>query len=121
MKNGYFFLMIVLLMGCTRSHPELTGIWRVQSYAMNGTVIPGSNLGNPLYEFNDQGGYLIIASGVEEKGTFTLDDKLLTYHCTTQKKPDQSFRITRMDSVYLEYEALNDSNQLIVKLIKTNL
>jgi hypothetical protein len=120
MKNGWIFLVIVLLIGCTRSNPELTGIWRVESYTMNGTVIQGSSLGNPLYEFNDQGGYLIMASGVEEKGTFTLDEKLLTYHCTSQQKPDQSFRITRMDSVYLEYEAVNDSNQLQVKLIKNN-
>ena len=120
MKRVIPFVILLMLVACVKTQTEISGVWKVDSFTMNGLVIPGANLGSPLYEFNTEGGYMIMVSGVEEKGTFTLKDNTLTYHCTSQSKPDQNFRIQRLDSLHLEYETTGDSNKLVVKMTRQN-
>lgn len=113
-------MILFFVSSCKRSAPELKGIWNISSYTLNGSELSGSNLGNPRIEFNEEGGYMIAASGVSEKGTYTYKNKELTLHCTTQQKPDISYKVTTLDSTIMIYEAINDSNKLIVKLFKTS-
>lgn len=124
MKKIFFaagvLLFALFLANCSSEHKEkLTGIWKLEVMDINNTPIRGSSLGNWLWEFNEEGGYLINVAGEVEKGTYKLDKETLTLSSMTNKdRPDQTYSIVKLDSVTLNLVSASEKNKTSLSFIK---
>lgn len=99
---------------------NIIGVWVIDQYEINGTVLAHENIGKPKIEFRGDE-YLINTAGEVEKGTYTISDSTLKLDCTTNPdKPDNSFTLTRLDSSLVEYYSQTDNNRMNVTLRKMN-
>lgn len=96
-------IALLFLAQCKNETAEkLNGIWQVSKADVNGTSIDGNTLGTWLWEFNDEGGYLILAAGAKDKGTYKISGKNLTLKSVTFKdRAETVYQITTLDSVNL--------------------
>jgi len=122
-KNVSAFLIVLsvfLLIGChNESKDKLTGIWKLDVMDINHTPLRGSSLGNWLWEFNEEGGYLINVSGEVEKGTYKLDkDKLTLKSVTHKERPKQTFTVAKLDSANLNLVSVTDKNTSSLFFVK---
>ena len=108
----------LLLMACRKNVPAICGIWKVEYYQINGTMLKAADVGRPMMEFNDEGGYLINVSGAEERGTYKLQDNKLVLHAVSAEKPDAEFVVTLLDSTQMEYEAKTDKNEMKARMVR---
>ncbi|MFN8298859.1 MAG: lipocalin family protein [Chitinophagales bacterium] len=98
---------------------QLTGIWQVSKADVNGTSIDGSTLGNWLWEFNDEGGYLVLAAGAKEKGTYKVTGQTLTLKSVTYKdRAETVYTISSLDSVNLVLHSESNGNKSTFTFIR---
>jgi hypothetical protein len=117
------FVLLLLLMGLTQCKSKieknLVGVWQLQTLVINGAALKGNSLGNWLWEFNAQGGYLTDIAGMREKGKYTLKDSILTLKIMIPKDgPTQVYRVIKLDSAQLDlfyYENRNKSTLHFVR------
>lgn len=116
------FASIFLLTNCQNEGKEkLTGIWKLDVMDINNTPISGSSLGGWLWEFNDEGGYLINVAGAVEKGTYKLSKEKLTLSSVTNKdRPDQTYTIAKLDSASLNLVSATEKNKTSLTFIKVS-
>jgi hypothetical protein len=114
------FIALILLSQCAdKKKEQLVGIWRLDKVNINGVEIPGNSLGNQLWEFNDNNGYLVMIAGAKEKGKFTLkENKLLLKSLTTENKPETEYRIEKLDSTEMHLAAEYDKNKSFFSFVK---
>ena len=80
------FFSVLLLGNCSnKSKKQLTGIWKLNMMDINNTPIQGSSLGSWLWEFNEEGGYMVNVAGAIEKGTYKIDKIKLKITWVTNK------------------------------------
>jgi hypothetical protein len=116
-------LGLLILIGLTqcRSSQEkkIVGVWQLQELVINGTTLQGSSLGNWLWEFNDAGGYLTEVAGVREKGRYTLKGDALNLKITTEKdRPDQVYKVARLDSIELDLLSIENVNKQSMRFLR---
>ncbi len=113
-------IALLLLAQCKNETAEkLNGIWQVDKAEVNGTTIDGSTVGAWLWEFNDEGGYLIIAAGAKDKGTFKLSGKNLTLKSQTFKERAETvYQIQAIDSVNLVLYSESNNNKSTFRFIR---
>jgi|APTNR8051073442_1049403.scaffolds.fasta_scaffold51885_2 hypothetical protein len=99
---------------------NIIGLWMIDQYEINGTVLRHESIGSPRIEFRGNE-YLINTAGDVEKGVYTISDSTLKLDCTSNPdKPDNVFTITRLDSALAEYHSVTDNNRLNVTIRKIN-
>ena len=125
MKKKIFFITIVIMSllfftQCeSKTKRELTGIWQLQTMNINGTVLDGNSLGNWLWEFNDEGGYLTSVAGVKEKGLYKLKSEILTLQSVTSKeRPGQVYVVSHLDSLQMELVSDDKKNKTTLHFLK---
>ena len=102
-----------------KSKEKLVGIWKLDVMDINHTQLRGSSLGNWLWEFNEEGGYLINIAGEVEKGIYKVDDKKLTLKSVTHKeRPEQTYTVTKLDSANLNLVAVSEKNSTSLYFVK---
>lgn len=113
-------IALLLLAQCKNETAEkLNGIWQVDKAEVNGTTIDGSTVGAWLWEFNDEGGYLIIAAGAKDKGTFKLSGKNLTLKSQTFKERAETvYQIQAIDSANLVLYSESNNNKSTFRFIR---
>ena len=117
------FLTAMLLLGLTQCHNKsenkLVGVWQLQDLTINGTTLKGNSLGNWLWEFNASGGYLSEIAGMRKKGVYTFKDNMLLLNLDPAKKePDQSYKVTKLDSVEMELISTDTLNKSSLRFLK---
>ncbi|MFN8288560.1 MAG: hypothetical protein U0V74_17525 [Chitinophagales bacterium] len=122
-KRIYLLLcagLILLLAQCTnKTKEQLRGIWRVDAIELNNTKMDGNAAGQWLWEFNEEGGYMIMAAGMKEKGKFSLSDKTLKLKSITNPDKEESvFTIQHLDSLHLDLASDVKGNKTLLHLIK---
>ncbi|MBK7148524.1 MAG: lipocalin family protein [Bacteroidetes bacterium] len=117
------FGMVLMLTQCTNEQKEkLVGIWRVTDVNLNETVMDVTSFGSWMWEFNEEGGYMINMAGAVEKGTYEITENKLTLKSKTMaEKPETVYDITKLDEKEMELTSVADlKNKSIIHLIKTN-
>ncbi len=114
------FILLLSLTQCrTSTENKIVGVWQLQQMVINGTVLQGSSLGNWLWEFNDAGGYLTDVAAMREKGLYAIKDSLLTLKLVTEKnRPDQVYKITRLDSLELDLVSTEIANKQSLRFLR---
>lgn len=126
MKKVLFILVVIIstltAAQCkTGQKNNLVGIWKLEHMEVNGTIIYGHSLGNWLWEFNDEGGYLTDVAAVREKGRYTLSAKTLTLKAvTTKNKAPQSYNIVKLDSTTLHISSTANGTKTDLYFIKVD-
>lgn len=114
-------LTLLLINSCNSKKEKLEGIWKLDVMEMNGTQLSGTSLGEWFWEFNEQGGYLVMVAGAKEKGRYQLKgDQLSMKSVTNEQKPETVYKITRLDSAVLNIESIGEKNHLQLFFIKTD-
>ncbi|MES2620965.1 MAG: lipocalin family protein [Bacteroidota bacterium] len=113
-------LSFLLIASCeNKAKEKLTGVWKLEIMDINNTPLQGSSFGRWLWEFNEEGGYLINVDGAVEKGTYKVDKDKLTLKSITQKeRPDQVFTIAKLDSANMNLVSATDKNTTSLTFIK---
>lgn len=113
-------LSLLFLTSCqNKTREKLTGVWKLEIMDINNTPLQGSAFGRWLWEFNEEGGYLINVDGAVEKGTYLVDKDKLTLKSVTQKeRPDQVFTIANLDSANMNLVSATDKNTTSLTFIK---
>jgi len=115
---GLAVIVILLLSACTEKKSPMVGIWKLQEIDINGSTLDFEDLGMPYLEFNNKGGYLLSMSGVDEKGTYTLEDNKLTLSSSIKEKQPQTLIIEKIDSNEVRYYSQTDENKMKVWLVR---
>ncbi len=123
MKNAINYSVIILvsllLVQCNQKPTPIAGIWKMTEMDINGTVMQGTSLGNWMWEFNDEGGYLFNVSGAVEKGRYELTNAQLVLESVTVKgRPPQTYAVTLLDSTKLHLNAVGGENKTSLKFVK---
>ncbi len=124
MKKLLFVLSVIVsvvfLTNCQSEQKEkLAGIWKLDVMDINNTPISGSSLGGWLWEFNEEGGYLINVAGAVEKGTYKIDKEELTLSSVTNKdRPAQTYTIAKLDSASMNLVSISEKNKTSLSFIK---
>lgn len=114
-------LTLLLINSCNSKKEKLEGIWKLDVMEMNGTQLSGTSMGEWFWEFNEQGGYLVMVAGAKEKGRYQLKgDQLSMKSVTNEQKPETVYKITRLDSAVLNIESIGEKNHLQLFFIKTD-
>ncbi|MFN8323773.1 MAG: hypothetical protein U0T74_14010 [Chitinophagales bacterium] len=113
-------VIMVFAAACNNKKNEaLTGIWKLKTMDVNGVSIQGEALGNWLWEFNDEGGYMINVAGAIEKGKYNYDGKKLILKSLTSKdRPEQTYNVVQLDSVSMLLSSVTDNNTSKLNFIK---
>ncbi len=119
---GVVIAIVLALSQCkSKSESKLTGVWQLKELQINGTTIQGNALGSWLWEFNEAGGYLTDVAGMREKGAYTYKDSLLTLSVKNKgNRPDQVYKVERLDSVELYLVSTEKHNKSSLHFIKRN-
>jgi hypothetical protein len=119
---SYFLcvVFVLLLTECNNTdNEELVGIWKVESLSINDTNLPGGGLENWLWEFNEEGGYMINAEGGTEKGTYKKENNSLTLHpVSNAERPDLTYTISHLDSANLKLSSITDKSKMLISFVK---
>ncbi len=123
-KSVYLLLaagIIILLAQCSsKTKEQLVGIWRVDKVELNGTQMDGNTAGNWMWEFNEEGGYMIVASGMTEKGKYDLNGKTLKLKSVSNPDKEETvFSIQSIDSLHLDLASDTKDNKTLLHFIKT--
>ena len=113
-------IIMVFAAACNNQKNEaLTGIWKLKTMDINGVSIQGEALGNWLWEFNDEGGYMINVAGAIEKGKYNYDgQKLILKSLTSKDRPEQTYNVIQLDSVSMLLSSVTDKNTSKLNFIK---
>lgn len=113
-------LILIALTQCrNKQQKQLIGIWKLDVMEVNGTEISGSSLGEWMWEFNEEGGYLVMVAGAKEKGKYSIKDgKLSMKSVTVADKPETVYEITRLDSALMDLTAAGEKNTSHLHFIK---
>ena len=103
----------MVLPGCNQNDKsKLVGVWKLQLMDINGTKLQGSSLGNWMWEFNKEDGYLSDIAGAKEKGMYKLSGaKLTIMPVKAEKWPERVLTISKLDSTELHVEAIGEKNK----------
>lgn len=113
------FILIALTQCRNKQQKQLIGIWKLDVMEVNGTEISGSSLGEWMWEFNEEGGYLVMVAGAKEKGKYSIKDgKLSMKSVTVAEKPETVYEITRLDSALMDLTAAGEKNTSHLHFIK---
>jgi hypothetical protein len=106
-------LFVLILAQCNQKNKSnLIGVWKLQQMEINGTKLQGSSLGNWMWEFNEEGGYLSDIAGAKEKGMYKLSGvNLIIKPVGAEKWPERSFTISKLDSSELRLVANGEKNK----------
>lgn len=128
MKHVKTILATVILLGVVaanlsscKSKPKdrLIGIWKVDVANLNGTEITDVTLGDWKWEFNKEGGYMVMLAGAKEKGTYTLKDESLQLKSVTfPERPETQYAIVQLDSLEMVLKTVSDSNTTTLHFYK---
>lgn len=111
-------LLLFVLVSCHKK-TKICGVWKMETMDVNGTTIYHEQMGMPMIEFNEKGGYLLVVSGTKEKGKYKMDGNSLSLQSVTfPDKPAQLLTITRLDSAQMNYFSENKDGKVNVKLYK---
>lgn len=112
--------VLILLTQCESStKKQLVGVWKVTSVDLNGTRLDGATAGRWMWEFNDAGGYMIVASGMQDKGTYKLDGKTLKIKSVINAdKPEATYTIQSIDTLNLQLYSETNGNKTLLYLLK---
>ena len=114
-------VICLILAQCNQKAKPIAGIWKMTEMEINGTTLQGTSLGNWLWEFNDEGGFLFNVSGAVEKGKYTLTDTELVLESVTVKgRPPQRYVVTLLDSAQLHLSSFSEQNKTSLKFVKTS-
>ena len=113
-------LSLLYLTNCNHESKEkLVGIWKLDIMDINHTPLRGSSLGTWLWEFNEEGGYLVNVAGQIEKGIYKISKDKLTLQSVTHKdRPDQTYTIAKLDSANLNLVSVTDKNTSSLSFVK---
>ncbi len=115
-------LLVFCLACCSDSKKQISAVWQLKEMNINGTTLSGKSLGNWLWEFNDEGGYLVNIGGAIEKGTYKLEGAKLTMKSVTNsKKPEHIYLIARLDSISLSLTSESGKNKTTLYFLKTDI
>ena len=68
MKKLLPLFLLAFLASCQVKDTRLVGIWKIQEVSINGATMLHEDIGQPLIEFNDKGGYMLKMGNTIEKG-----------------------------------------------------
>lgn len=126
MKKLFFSVCILgsslFLSQCGNPTKEkLQGIWRVEEVDLNGTVMDATSFGSWMWEFNEEGGYMVNLSGAKVKGTYTAKDKKLTLKPEAEKEQEASvYDIDTLTDKEMQLTTLSSTkNKSTLRFIKT--
>jgi hypothetical protein len=116
----FSLLFLLLLTQCrNKQEKQLVGVWKMETMNINGTEMSGASLGEWLWEFNDEGGYLVMVAGAKEKGKFKVKEGRLSMKSVTiAERPETSYEIVQLDSTVLKLKAISDKNSSSLSFIK---
>ena len=115
------FLVLSLTQCKSKNEKNLVGVWQLQTLVINGALLQGNSLGNWLWEFNEQGGYLTDVAGMREKGKYTLKDSILTLKILIPKDgPTQVYKVIKLDTAQLDLFYFENHNRSTLHFIKRN-
>ena len=111
---------VLILSSCNNKNGEkLVGIWQLQLMDVNGSKLQGNSLGNWLWEFNEEGGYLADIGGAREKGRYDFKGNTLKLQAVTSKdKPAQLYTVTNIDSVHLDLVSTEVNSKAALHFVK---
>jgi hypothetical protein len=113
------FILLSCLTQCHNKNEKITGVWQLQVMEVNGTTLSGKSLGTWLWEFNESGGFLTDVAGMREKGQYTLqDDQLTLKHILSKDKPDQVYKIAKLDTAVLDLLSVEKGYNTTMHFIK---
>jgi hypothetical protein len=114
------FMLVLSLTQCgNKAENKIVGVWQLEDMVVNGTILQGNALGNWLWEFNRDGGYLTDIAGIREKGVYTLKDGKLALKITSEKKKlDQVYTVARLDSVELDLHSIDTANNQTLRFMR---
>lgn len=116
---GVIWLILFLAQCQQEGDKKLVGIWQLEKMNINGTEIDGHSLGNWLWEFNEEGGYLSNVAGQTEKGWYKLKDKQLRLQITSKEnRTEQIYLVGKLDTASLELSSKDEKNKATFRFIK---
>lgn len=124
MKKNFGWIGVILLglflSQCTNKENEkIVGIWQLEQMNINGTNMDGHSLGEWLWEFNEDGGYMTNVGGETEKGWYKLKDKELKIKITTvENREEQIYLVNLLDSAHLELASTGNENKATIRFLK---
>ncbi len=114
-------ILAMLINSCHSKKKQLEGVWKLDVMEMNDTQLSGNSLGEWFWEFNEQGGYLVMVAGAKEKGRYQLKgDQLSMKSVTNEQKPETVYKIVKLDTAVLNIESVSEKNHLQLFFIKTD-
>ena len=115
-------LLLISVASCSdKKREQLAGIWHLQLMDINGTQLQGSALGNWLWEFNMEGGYLTDIAGAREKGRYEMKEsqlKLQPVMSNESSRPGQTFTIAKLDSLHMNLVSIDGKNKTALYFTK---
>ena len=128
MKKLLPFLIIFVLFSCKEKDKRFVGIWKIQEININGATMYHEDIGQPIMEFNDKGGYMLKMGntlekgGIKnpvEKGVYTIKDgKYLTITPKSADKPKQDLIIDTVSKNLIRYHSQTKDNRMDVMLVR---
>lgn len=116
---GLILLCLFLSQCANKEHEKIVGIWQLEQMNINGTNMDGHSLGEWLWEFNEDGGYMTNVGGETEKGWYKLKDKELKIKITTvENREEQIYLVNLLDSAHLELTSSGDKNKATIRFLK---
>jgi len=98
---------------------KLLGIWQLQWMEVNGSHLAGNSVGNWLWEFNSEGGYLHNVAGAKEKGIYKLDGKkLMLIPVMGKARVEHDYNIVTIDSVEMDLVLIDKQSKSELYFLK---
>ena len=128
MKKLLPLFLLAFLASCQVKDTRLVGIWKIQEVSINGATMLHEDIGQPLIEFNDKGGYMlkmgntIEKGGIKnpvEKGKYTIrDENFLKLEPNNAGKPSQELFIDSVAKDIVKYHSQTPQNRMDVLLVR---
>ena len=114
-------LALLLITSCNKNKAAITGIWQLRQMEVHDTQINGNSLGDWLWEFNKEGGYLTDVAGAKEKGSFKLTGKQLTMQpVSSANRPTVIYNVLHLDTASMDLVSADSVAGITLHFYKRN-
>jgi len=91
LKKLSFLFVLTILLACNNT-PTFVGSWELVSIELADGEITGSELGNPIYTFNEDKSYTIEYTELMQSGTWEMEGESL--YLRDNQRPDEVNTLT---------------------------
>ena len=91
LKKLSFLFVLTILLACNNT-PAFVGSWELVSIELADGEITGSELGNPMYTFNEDKSYTIEYTELLQSGTWEMEGESL--YLRDNQRPDEVNTLT---------------------------